>query len=60
MIKNWTLIKCAKCWREIESKMGRTLCIRCTNQRYKEEAEQRRNNPEYKAMYMEKYKRNHS
>ena len=38
--------------------MGRTLCIRCTNQKYKEEAEQRRNNPEYKQMYMEKYKRN--
>jgi hypothetical protein len=37
--------------------MGRTLCIRCTNQKYKEEAEKRRNNPEYRAMYNEKYKR---
>lgn len=44
MIKNWTIIKCEKCWREITAKMGRTLCIRCTNLKYKNsQAELRKN-----------------
>lgn len=38
--------------------MGRTLCIKCANLRDKEMAAERRNNPEYHQMYMEKYKRN--
>jgi hypothetical protein len=51
-------VNCEHCWKLIEQKMGRTLCIRCTNQKYKEAAAERRHNPEYKQMYMEKYKRN--
>lgn len=57
MIKNWTIIQCEKCWREITAKMGRTLCIRCTNEKYRESQKARRENPEYREMYNEKYKR---
>ena len=38
--------------------MGRTLCIKCANLRDKEMAAERRNNPEYKAIYNEKYGKN--
>lgn len=36
VMKNWEKIQCEKCWKRIEIKMWRTLCIRCTNQKYKE------------------------
>jgi hypothetical protein len=36
--------------------MGRTLCIRCRYLVDKENATERRNNPEYHQMYLEKYK----
>lgn len=50
-------IQCDRCWKTIEKKMGRTLCIRCRYLVDKENATERRNNPEYHQMYMEKYKR---
>ena len=51
-------IQCERCWKKIEKKMNRVLCIRCRYEVDKENAEKRRNDPEYKQMYMEKYKRN--
>ena len=49
-------IRCIDCWKIIQLKNWRTRCIKCSNIRDKQLAEQRRNNPEYKKMYMEKYK----
>ena len=49
-------IRCVDCWKTIQLKNWRIRCIKCSNIRDKQLAEQRRNNPEYKKMYMEKYK----
>jgi Zn finger protein HypA/HybF involved in hydrogenase expression len=51
-------IQCERCGKKIEKKMNRVLCIHCRYEVDKENAEKRRNDPEYKQMYMEKYKRN--
>ena len=53
-----TYIHCQRCNKLIEKKMNRVLCIRCRYEVDKENAEKRRNDPEYKQAYMEKYKRN--
>jgi len=39
-LKEWdmTKIKCKNCWKEIEKKWNRELCIKCTNKRQKENA----------------------
>ncbi len=50
------MIKCERCGKLIEKKWTRERCIKCSNIRDRELAEQRRNNPEYHSMYMEKYK----
>ena len=35
-MKNWEQIQCKNCWKRIEMKMWRELCIKCTNQKYRE------------------------
>ena len=52
-----TIIKCNRCWKEIEQKGTRVLCIRCSNQRDKEIAKKYREDhlEEMKARERERY-----
>ena len=36
------LIRCENCWKQIEQKGNRVLCIKCSNKRDKKMAENRR------------------
>lgn len=42
------MIECSNCWKLIEKKGVRTMCIKCTNLALKIRAEQKRQTEEYK------------
>lgn len=46
-------IQCQSCWKEIEKKGNRVLCIKCSNKRDKEIAKQRRATQESKDYHKE-------
>lgn len=35
-MKDWEIINCKNCWKQIVVKNNRVLCIKCTNKRNKE------------------------
>ena len=43
------MIQCQNCWKSIEKKGTRTLCIACTNIKDKIRIAERNQSPEYKA-----------
>ena len=50
-------INCEACWKLIQKRNQRTLCIACTNARSKEMAAARRNTVEYKEHYKQRHEK---